>query len=181
MAIVQPQRCFERIDDAPRAVLGFVRIADVFQHHGELVATDACDRVLFARDRLQALCGGAQDAVAGGVAHRIVDVLESVKVQEQQRQPRALPACPHDGAGQTLGEQGAVGQVAEGVVVRQVAQFLLDPAALGDVGGDQHVQAIAVAGFGQDVRLHRAEEFAAVLAALPHLGGPVRVGRDRLP
>ena len=99
MAVVEPKRDIEGIDDALRAVLGIVAAGEVFEQHGEFVAADARHGVALADDLLQALRGGAQDAVAGGVAQRVVDVLEAIQVEEQQRHARALAARADDRAG----------------------------------------------------------------------------------
>ena len=82
---------------------------------------------------LQARGGGLEQAVAGGVAERVVDVLEAVEVEEQHRDARVLPARAHDRARQALRQQRAVGQAGEGVVVGEVAQFLLGALLVGDV------------------------------------------------
>ena len=121
-------------DDLARDLLRFLRRVDVFQHDGELVAAQARDGVLRPHGLLQARGGGAQDAVAGGVAERIVDVLEAVQVEEQHRDAAFLAARAHDRARQALGQQRAVRQAGQRVVVRQVAQFLLGALLVGDVG-----------------------------------------------
>ena len=60
----------------------------------ELVAAVAADRVGFAHRRRQALRGQLEHLVADRVAERVVDLLEVVEVQEQQRDgvPRRLRA-----------------------------------------------------------------------------------------
>ena len=180
LAVVHPQRRIEGGDDPPRAGLGLADRAQVFQHHRELVAADPRDGVPAADHLLQALGHGAQGAVAGGVAEAVVDVLEVVQVEEQHRHARTLAARAHDRPRQALGQQRAVGQVGEGVVVGEVAQLLFDAPALGDVGPDHDVEALAGARFADGVGAHLAQEFAAVLAALPHLAGPRRVVDDPL-
>ena len=153
-------------------------MGQAFQHDGEFVAADAGDGALRARHFLQPLGGSAQHAVAGGMAQRIVDVLEVVQIEEQQCQPVALPACLHDGARQAFGQQGAVRQVGQRIVVGEVTQLVLDAAPFGDVAGHQHEQLPLGGGFAQRTALHRAQEIAAVLAALPHLATPAVLGVD---
>src|SRR5579883_2487949 len=55
------------------------------QDHREFVAAEARDGVAFAYDLTQTRAGRLQHAVAGGVAHRIVDVLEAIQIEEQHR------------------------------------------------------------------------------------------------
>ena len=122
---------------------------------------------------LQACRRGAQDAVTGGVAKRIVDVLEPVEVEEQQRQLLALAARADDRARQPFREQGPVREVGQGIEAGQVAQLLLGAFLVGDVVEHQHVQGIAAAVVVPDrAAFVRAQEFVAVLALLPQLAGP---------
>ena len=139
-------------------LLGFVRRFEVLQHDGELVAAEARDGVLRAHALLQARGGGAQDAVAGGVAERIVDVLEAVQVEEQHRDAAALPARAHDRARQPLRQQRAVGQAGQRVVVGQVAQFLLGALLVGDVAEHGDVMAALAAGVQHRAALQPAQE-----------------------
>ena len=73
---------------------------------------------------------GEQHLVAGGVAERVVDRLEAVEVEHEDRDVDAL-ALP---AGQRVGEpverERAVGQAGERVVQRGVARDLLLAVAL---------------------------------------------------
>ena len=55
------------------------------QEHRELVATDAGQRHARRREPSQAVGDGAQQAVAGGVAQRLVHVAEAVQVDEDDR------------------------------------------------------------------------------------------------
>jgi hypothetical protein len=152
----------------------------VFEHDGEFVAAEARDRVAVAHMRAQARAGRLEHAVAGRVAHRIVDVLEAVEVEEQNRDAAAVAARAHDGVAQALAEQRAVGQSGQRVVVREVAQFLLGALAVGDVGehaDEMRARALRVAHFGQ---FQPAQEFLAVLASLPQLAAPVAGLAQRL-
>src|SRR5206468_12061345 len=64
--------------------------------HAELVAALAHDRVLVA-DRALELAGHlAQDLVAGGVAEAVVDALEAVEVEDEDRQPPLVAAVARD-------------------------------------------------------------------------------------
>jgi len=58
------------------------------------------------------------------VAQGVVDVLETVEIDVQQRRESAVDARVLDGLGQPFGEQCAVGQVGEHVVQRQPFEFV---------------------------------------------------------
>ena len=162
-----------------RAGVGLIAVRQVFEQDGEFIATDPGDRVRGPHRLLQALRGHPQDAIAGGVAERVVDVLEAVQVEEQQRHASAVAACTHDRPGQALGKQRAVRQVRQRVVIGQVAQFLLDAATIGDVRCHHHEHAPLRHRLLDRMDLHGAQVIVAVLALLPHLARPMALLRDR--
>ncbi len=59
--------------------------SDVFDQHGEFVATQASEHAVEARCRPQPFRDSLQHAVAEVVAQRVVDRLEVVDIEEQQR------------------------------------------------------------------------------------------------
>ena len=145
----------------------------VFQHHQELIAADASDRVILTQDIAQALRRGGQQAVSRFVAEAVIDVLERIDIEKNHRQtllatPRAAQAL-----GQALVDKMAVRQPRELIVVRQLLQLPLGILELTDVGKDADVAplfGIAKAGngqqFGKDV---------AVFAPIPDFAAPETV------
>ena len=97
-AFAKVQRLHEGGDELLGDVLGLLHRGDVFEHHGELIPAQSRHGVLCAHGLLHARGGGAQDAVASGVAQGIVDVLETVQVDEQHGHASVLASRPHDGA-----------------------------------------------------------------------------------
>ena len=79
-------------DDRARDVDRDVVVGHVVQHHHELVAAEAGDRV----DRPPAGAQAGRDLdeqlVAGRVTERVVDRLEPVEVDEQHRRAQPVPA-----------------------------------------------------------------------------------------
>ena len=145
--------------------------ADVGADHDELVAAEPRDRV-GRPDRLgQPSREGEQHLVAGGVAGRVVDQLEAVEIEHEDRHVDALaPAAPHRVA-EPVERERAVRQVRERVMEGGVARRLLLAVTL-DGDGDQ--------------RGDRAEERDVVLGepaalARPHVEHPERpaVALDR--
>lgn len=86
----------------------------------------------------QALGDLHQQAVAQGVAARVVDLLEIVQVHIQQRPDLATAACGGQGQPQAVEQHAAVGQAREGIEVGQLVRALLRHPALGDVAGQRH-------------------------------------------
>ncbi len=109
------------------------------QQQGELVATHAGHGVVVIDTAQQALGHVLEHTVAGGVAEGVVDRLETVQVEEHQHHPGLLPLGLLQRVVQAVLEQRAVGQVGQGVVVRQAVDALLAGLALADVGEEAHV------------------------------------------
>ena len=102
---------------------------DVLQQHRELIAAEARQQAAGAGGRAQPLGDLLQHAVAEAVAEGVVDGLEVVDVDEQQREA-LLAAGARQRARQVRRELAAVGQLGERIVVGQVMQLAR---ALGDV------------------------------------------------
>ena len=131
----------ELVDDLDRT-LG---IGDVGDDQGELVAAEPGHGGPAGHGPQQALGDLAQEAVADGVAQRVVDVLEAVDVEQHDRHPAAL-AHGGGGAGE---EQHPVGQTRQhvvgglvGLAVDFVTQLLDEPGSLeaGAGVGDQRLE-----------------------------------------
>ena len=131
------QNFFTHAVGFPGQVVGM--LAELFQHHHELVAPQAGHGVHVAHAFVQAHGHLLQQQVALVVAQGVVQGLEVIEVDEQQRTALLAPL----GAGQRLGhavhQQHAVGQTGERVVKRQALDLALGGLALADVGVDgQH-------------------------------------------
>ena len=84
--------------------------------------------------------------VAGLVAERVVDRLEVVHVEVEQRDRAALLPCGLDRGVQPLGEPVAVEQAGEVVVGGRVGQLALAVVTGRDVGGEAGDRVLALAG-----------------------------------
>ena len=113
-----------------------VHVRHAVEQHRELVAAEAGDGVRRPDGRLQPPGDGDQQPVSHLVAERVVDELEAVEVEEQDRRGGgrvgALGAA--DRLVEPVEEQHAVRQAGERVVQRVVLEALLGPLAVGDVG-----------------------------------------------
>ena len=98
MAVVDIQRLAEGVDDPASNLFGFGDGVEILEHDSEFVATQSRDGVLRPDRALKPGSSSAQDAIAGGMAERIVDVLEAVEVEEQHGDALALPTRAHDRA-----------------------------------------------------------------------------------
>ena len=83
---------------------------DVLEQDGELVAAEAGRGVRAADARVEAAGDLDEHLVAGGVPERVVDRLEVVEVEEDDRQAAALAAAAGDRLAHLLGEHRAVGE-----------------------------------------------------------------------
>src|SRR3954452_454770 len=91
---------------------------EVLTEDDELVAAEAGDRVRGPQRVLEAPGDVAQEAVAGGVAERVVDELEAVEVHEQHGDVAGLAARAYQGVPEAVEEERAVRQAGEGIVQR---------------------------------------------------------------
>ena len=125
------QRRIDAVGDH-HGVLGMVQ--SLAQHH-ELVATEAGHRVAGAHDRTDPVGDGDQDLVAQLVTHRVVDRLEVVQVDEQQRDrvPAAEAAQSVQRTLDPLEQQRPVGQAGERVVSGLLRQRRLQQLLVADV------------------------------------------------
>ena len=129
--------------------LGGLLAAAAGQRAGEFIATLARQGVLAAQQGGQALGHGAQQRVADPMAKAVVDDLETIQVHEQQRQRPLLAAAHFQRQVDAGGEQGAVGQVGQHVVMGQALDAPLIAQPLGDVAGQQHVAGLALLAQGR--------------------------------
>ena len=136
VALAQP------VDDAPREVGGVLGGVDVLLEHDEFVAAEARDEILRAQHLAQPVGDRAQQLVAAGMAERIVDLLELVEVDEQQRGQVlgiVLDASSRSISSRKLTPVRKRGQFVE---ARQMADLGFGVAPLGDVF-EQHDGAAA--------------------------------------
>ena len=109
-------------DAAPRV--------DVGADHDELVAAQARDGVGHPHRGGQPRRQGEQHLVAGGVAEGVVDRLEAVEVEHEDRDVDALALPAGQGVSEAVERERAVGQPGERVVQRGMARDLLLAVAL---------------------------------------------------
>src|SRR2546423_6869098 len=94
------------------------------EEQAKLIPAEPRDRVRFAQDALEARGQLLQQRITAGVAKGSVDLLEAVKIHEQERQGTAITAGSENGLPQTVVEQGAVGPSGQGVMQGLAAQGL---------------------------------------------------------
>ena len=165
---VDRERDGERGDEARRDGHRGAELRLVEQQDRELVAAEAGGHVAGADARLDAVGDRGEQPVAGRVPEGVVDVLEVVEVEEQDdRDPvggRVL-----DRAVDLLGEQAAVGEAGQRVVVGLEPELLLEPRQL----RQRLLQLAVLEGDGRLVG-ERLEEPQVVVGEGRPLGQPVR-------
>ena len=121
--------------DAPAEHFGIRRAGDAGHDDCELVAAEAGNGIGRARHGTQPGTDLADQLVAGGVAERVVDRLEAVEIEIEER---SAPPCPRakQRFGELLLEEEAVGEAGERIVEGDELDLVLSALALGDVAGD---------------------------------------------
>ncbi len=124
----------ERIEAASSSARDGGAIArDVREQDGELVTADARQAVGRAQAPAHGLGHGAQESSPAEWPQGVVDLLEVVEVEQEQRGLLAVAPAAADLALELLLEAPAVPQVGQCVVVGQALQALLQALALADV------------------------------------------------
>jgi hypothetical protein len=134
VAALDAERLLHRAQDPLGDHRRLGRLGEPLQQHRELVAAQARDGVAGAQRAGDPLGEGDEQLVADGVAEAVVDLLELVEVEEQQRAAvLRLAAGTPQRLLDAVNEQRPVGQPGEGVVQRLVLQPLLLDVAVGRV------------------------------------------------
>src|SRR3970040_1426221 len=145
---------FEHVEQLLRYARDVLGARRVPHRHRELVAAEARHGIAAAYRAERALVYGEQDLVAHLVAEAVVDVLETVEVEEQDAHAAAVALGVEQRLPQPVGEQDPVRQTGEGVVLREELDALLGALALGDVARDTEL--------ADDAALHIALHGTAV-------------------
>ena len=106
---------------------GAVEIGGVLQQQRELVSAQARDGVLGAQAPGQAMAHFHQKPVADLLAQRVVEDLEAIQIEEEDRQVGAGALRAGQGVGQAIHEEGTVGQPGQGIA-EGLADELVQPA-----------------------------------------------------
>ena len=91
-------------------------VADTADQAGELVATHAADHILRANHTAKASTNDAQQLVAGGLAMRVVDLLESVQIEKHHRQHAPRLASRGQLPVDTIAQEFTIGQPGKMIV-----------------------------------------------------------------
>ncbi len=150
--------------------------AQAVDEQRKLIARQAPQHRLAAQHPRQPLGQRLEHAVARGVAEGVVDFLEMVHVDVQQRHALADAARPRDRLLQQVLELHAVGDLGERVVARQVADAALGALAFGDVARHVDVAGELRVGAGHrgDHERHRygLARRGCAAPSRPHRGRP---------
>ena len=176
---VDLERAGQRLEDALRAGLGTVRVGLLEEYH-ELITAEPAQGVDIAQALLYAIGHFDQHTVAKGVAHRIVDVLEPVQVQEEDRELAAVALGHAQREIDTLRQHQPVRQAGKYVAVGQRFYALLGRVFFGQVLEKTYaVRRMARLATQQNPgQLHRSRTAAFALA--PDLPLPEPVGAQML-
>ncbi len=151
LGLLDHVRLGDRLDDAVGQAFDLLAALRVGDDDRELVAAHAADMAVGADFIDQPLGDRAKHGVALGVAERVVDRLEAVEIEEQDRARHIAGGRGAQRLAEQLADAAAVGQAREHVDIGEMGQPLLRLADLGDVGADP-AEAFEAAG-GVDDRI----------------------------
>ncbi len=145
---VQPvdvEGLFERGHDPPGDSLGVLGRPHVGEEEAEFVSAEAGQGVALAEDAAHTGADFGEQQVAVTVAHRVVDVLEVIEVEQQDRAGASIGFGLLEGLRRALVEVRLVRESGEGVVQRLVGEeglrllpLLADRARHPDGEGEHH-------------------------------------------
>src|SRR5208282_5877007 len=139
------------VDELRRQNCRISGVAKPGLNDGELVAAETRDRVDLPQALLEPLCDRHEQLVSHLVAERVVDVLELIEVEKEDRKTVVASLHPADLLLEALAEHHSVRQVGQEIMAGRVYGHLLGTLALDDflleVGGEdlQAVSAVAAA------------------------------------
>ena len=134
-------------DDGRSNGIGAAR-RGVGQHHGELVAAQPGDGGAAADGITQPASGFAQQPVASAMAKRVVDGLEAIEIDEQQRAGLAGARRPRQRVLQCFAKQRAVGKAGQRIEARQLGDAIMAAPRLGDIAADPAIAREPPCGIG---------------------------------
>ena len=172
LAVADHEGLADDADDplAEAAHVGLAFRADLDDR--EFVAADARDGVGLAHQAAQPIADLGDQPVAGIVAERVVDLLEAVEIEHQQRDLLAGAAIAGQRLIEPVLEQGAIGEPGELIVQRLMLGGLLtilqllheiEERAIEEGHDQNHGH-----GRGQRDRPDRAEQFQARIRVVPN-------------
>ena len=123
----------EVLDDAAGEFAHRAARADIAHHDGEFVAAEPAAHLAFAHQRLKPRGNLREQLVAGEMTERIIDRLEAVEIDHQQRALAAPLAGIEQGLAQRLGDLKAVGQRGKSVVACEIGDLFGGLALFGHV------------------------------------------------
>ena len=103
--------------------VGKVTLVDALEQDGELVAAPARHGIRRPNHTDQTFGSHDQHAVTDFMAVAVVDRLEVVEVDEQQRAATVAAPAAGDGMGQALFQEPAIGEPGQAVVGREIEQL----------------------------------------------------------
>ncbi len=106
---------------------------DILEEDREFVAAQPRDAVAGPDRAVQALTDDLEQRVAGGMPEAVVDGLELVEIEEEDRGIDAGPGASGERMRQPVSEQRPVGKSGQWILERQTAELLLEGLAVGDI------------------------------------------------
>ena len=120
-----------------RHARGILGIAHIGQYDDELIPAEPGDQILGAEGRAQPLRDGPEQLIPDGMAVLVIDRLEVVQIEEQDRQLGAGAVGARQHVPGELVEQGACRQTGQRVVLSQPDGVIFAFLASGDILIDQ--------------------------------------------
>ncbi|MNI02304.1 hypothetical protein D3C73_551700 [compost metagenome] len=121
---INKERLFKALDDPLGQRSGLNQLRTAFGKYGELIPAQPRQGDARTEHGPQALGHSLEQLVANGMPEAVVDHLEVIEIDHQQRAATLMDLCRGQGLFGAVDEQQAVRQIGQRIVVRQVHQFV---------------------------------------------------------
>ena len=138
----------------------------------KFVAAEPRHRVLLAHAAPQSFRDGNEKCVASWMAEAIIDLLEPVEVQTQNRERFRAALGPGQSPLQTISKENTVRQTGECVMMGEEMDPLFRALPVGDVAHSNHVSASAGVGQRFRMKLERQSQSRPAVARQPRRAVP---------
>ena len=146
---------------------------ETLEQQHELVAAEATERILAPQPRPQSPRHAGKKLVTSGMAETVVDRLEVVQIDEENRHPRAGSLRDLERMLESRVDEQPVGQSRQRIVVGQPAQAGFGFLEVGDIGKYPDVMAVAARWVTHHADRHPLGVDLAILAPVADLALPM--------
>ena len=133
LVFIDIEGAFHDLQHLLRSIGGMGHLRAIIDQHGKLIATQSSHGKAFAKYPLQTVRDCLEQKITDVMAKAVVDDLEVVEVDHQQRTARLMALRRSQSLLGTVSKQQSIGQVSQRIVMNKSCQFALGVLDRGNV------------------------------------------------